>query len=60
LKCRWITKTDTPPVGAAEASVTVPVELFPEMRVVGFKVSAAMLTVVGGDTVKFALAVLPE
>jgi hypothetical protein len=54
-----INATDAPPVGAADASVTVPVVLFPETTVAGFRVSDAMLTVTG-VTVKFALAVLPE
>ena len=32
--------TDTPPAGAADASVTVPVTLFPETTVAGFSVLA--------------------
>jgi hypothetical protein len=50
--------TVAPPEGAAELRVTVPVELFLPLTLVGFKVSEESVTLPAGVTVKVACAEL--
>jgi hypothetical protein len=50
--------TTAPPEGALELRVTVPVELFPPLTLVGFRVSEESVTVPTGVTVSGACAVL--
>jgi hypothetical protein len=50
--------TTAPPEGAAAVRVTVPVDLFPPLTLVGFRVSEESVTVAGGVMVREAWAVL--
>jgi hypothetical protein len=47
-------ETTTPPEGAPELRVTVPVELFPPLTLVGFKVREERVTLEGGVMVRVA------
>jgi hypothetical protein len=50
--------TTAPPEGALDVRVTVPVELFPPLTLVGFTVSEERLTAAGGVMVSEAFAEL--